>query len=128
MLRSWGVKPVFSAAPERAVGLERRRALGEDAVQVGHEAPTLLNAVQDLDRGRRRGGRLVKRESVDHSSSPFLNTERCDRTITHSSTLRQTRFGDMIHSGEEWEPLCANELPIPLSGSDCVGTAHDTFL
>src|SRR5260370_33302092 len=34
----------------------------------------------------------------------------------------------MIHSCEEWESLCANELPIPLSGSDCVGTAHDTFL
>jgi hypothetical protein len=33
----------------------------------------------------------------------------------------------MIHSDGEWEPLCANELPMPLSGSDCVGTAHDTF-
>jgi hypothetical protein len=34
----------------------------------------------------------------------------------------------MIHSDGEWEPDYANELPIPLSGSDCVGTAHDTFL
>jgi len=34
----------------------------------------------------------------------------------------------MIHSDEEWEPLCANELPIPLTGTDCVGAAHDNFL
>ncbi len=72
-------------------------------MQVGHEAPALLDAVQNLGRGCWRGGGLVKLESVDHSSSPLLHTERCDRTIIHSSTLRQTRFGDMIHSGEEWE-------------------------
>ena len=41
-------------------------------MQVGHEAPTFLNVIQDLDGGRRRGGFLVKRESVDHSSSPFV--------------------------------------------------------
>src|SRR4029077_2094875 len=62
-------------APERAVGLERRRALGEDAVQVGHEAPGLLDAVQDLGRGSRRSGSFVKRESVDHLSSPLLSTK-----------------------------------------------------
>src|SRR4030081_1641591 len=107
-------------APERAVGFERRRALGEDAVQVGHEAPSLLDAVQDLGRRRWCGGSLVKRKSIDHLSSPFLNTERCGRTITHSPTLRQTRPGDMIHSGGEWKLLWANALPIPLSGGDCV--------
>src|SRR5205085_6395881 len=88
-------------APERAVGLESRRTLGEDAVEVGHEAPALLDAVQELGRGCRRGGSLVKRESVDHLSYPFLN--ECGRNITHSLTLRQTRPGDMIHSGRECE-------------------------
>jgi hypothetical protein len=33
----------------------------------------------------------------------------------------------MIHSDEEWEPLCATELPIPLTG-DRVAAAHDNFL
>src|SRR5258708_37978018 len=106
MLGLCGVKAAFWAIPpERAVGLERGRALGAGAVQIGHEAPRLLDAVQDLGRGSRRGGSFVKRESVDHFSSPFLNTERCGRTIIHSPTLRQTRRSDIIHSGGEWTSL-----------------------
>ena len=57
-------------SPQRAVGLERSRTLGEDAVQIGHKAPTLLDAVQDLDRGRRRVRGVVKCEAIDHFSSP----------------------------------------------------------
>jgi hypothetical protein len=62
-------------APERALGLERGRALGENAVQVGHEAPSLLDAIQDLGRGRRRGGGVVKREAIDQVRFPCWNTE-----------------------------------------------------
>jgi hypothetical protein len=39
-------------------------------------------------------------------SSPFLNTERCSRTFTHSPTPRQTRRSDIIHSAQEWS-LCS---------------------
>jgi hypothetical protein len=50
--------------PQRAVGLERRRALGQDAVQVGHKPPGFLDAVQDLGGGRRRSRGVVKREAL----------------------------------------------------------------
>ena len=59
-------------APERAVGLERRRALGEDTVEVRHKTPSLLDAIQDDGRSCRGGARVVKREPVDHFSSPYL--------------------------------------------------------
>ena len=53
---------------------------------------------------------------------------QCGRTITHSPTLRQTRPGDIIYSDGEWELFCVNEPPIPLSGSNRLGSAHEIFL
>jgi len=52
-------------APERAVGLERRRAFRQDAVQVRDKAPALLDLVEQGRRFGRGGRSVVKGEAVD---------------------------------------------------------------
>jgi len=57
-------------APQGGVGLECDGTLGQHAVQIRNEPPGFLNTVQNPGRSRRRGRRVVKRETVDHLSSP----------------------------------------------------------
>src|SRR4029077_20095136 len=97
----------FGDPPKGAVSLERRRALCEDAVQVGHEAPGLLNAVQDFGGSRRRGFRVVKRKSVDHFSLP----SRGRNVGPHPHPLPDAAAGTIrrYHSFRRGMGPCAND-------------------